>query len=291
MLEGKVAIVTGAGRGIGREHALLLARCGARVVVNDVGGSPEGIGGERRPADDVVGEIEAAGGEAVANFDDISSWEGGEAIVQQALDTFGDLDVLVNNAGILRDRTIVKMPEEDWDTVVRVHLRGHFVPLHFAARYWRDQTKAGADRHRAVVNTSSESTLLANPGQANYAAAKAGIASLTTVAAKELARYGVRVNGILPRARTRLTEEFLEHEVPEPGAFDRLAPANVAPFVAHLASDRCPWTGELFVVGGGTIQRVVPWHLDADHQVVRTDRPWTVDDVAEVARSLVPDEG
>src|SRR5919106_3120748 len=205
-LNGRVAIITGAGRGLGREHALLFAEQGAKVVVNDLGGDIHGEGADRAPAQQVVDEIEKMGGEAVANVDSAADWDGAQRLIQTAVDTFGDLHVLVNNAGILRDRVIVNMTEEEWDSVIHVHLKGHFCPTRHAAAYWREQSKAGKEVKASIVHTSSTSGLLGNPGQANYGAAKAGIASFSVITAQELGRYGVRVNCIAPAARTRLTE-------------------------------------------------------------------------------------
>src|SRR4030081_3087555 len=197
-LDGRVAIITGAGRGLGREHALLFAQEGAKVVVNDLGGDINGTGEDRAPAQQVVDEIKAAGGEAVANVDNVADWDGAKRLIDTAIETFGDLHVLVNNAGVLRDRVLVNMSEQEWDSVIHVHLKGHFVPTRWAAAYWREQTKSGREVKAAVVNTSSTSGLLGNPGQTNYGAAKAGIAAFTTIAAEELVRYGVRVNAIAP---------------------------------------------------------------------------------------------
>src|SRR5438128_7196784 len=209
-LDGKVAIVTGAGRGIGRCEALLLASEGAKVVVNDLGGDWAGEGKDDRPAQQVVDEIKAAGGEAVANYDDVGSWEGAQKLVQQAIDTFGELNILVNNAGILRDKMSFNMDESDWDAVINVHLKGHFVPSRFAGAYWRQKTKDTGDPVNAkVINTASESGLYGNAGQLNYAAAKAGIAAMTIVLARELERFGVRVNAIAPVALTRMTEDLM----------------------------------------------------------------------------------
>src|SRR3712207_4681351 len=205
-LDGRVAIITGAGRGIGREHALLFAAEGAKVVVNDLGGAMDGTGDDRTPAEQVVDEIKAIGGEAIANADNVADWEGGQRLINSAIETFGDLHVLVNNAGILRDRVLVNMTEEEWDAVIHVHLKGHFVPTRWAATYWRERFKAGNEVKASVINTSSTSGLLGNPGQTNYGAAKAGIASFTIICAQELIRYGVRSNCIAPAARTRLTE-------------------------------------------------------------------------------------
>src|SRR5881397_3133035 len=205
-LDGRIAIITGAGRGIGREHALLFAGEGAKVVVNDLGGAMDGTGDDRTPAEQVVDEIKEMGGEAVANADNVADWEGAQRLINAAVETFGDLHILVNNAGILRDRVLVNMSEEEWDAVIHVHLKGHFVPTRFAAAYWREQTKAGNTVKANVINTSSTSGLLGNPGQTNYGAAKAGIGSFSQIAAQELSRYGVRVNCIAPAARTRLKE-------------------------------------------------------------------------------------
>ena len=206
-LDGRVAVITGSGRGIGREHALLFAAEGAKVVVNDLGGSVDGSGDDRTAAQQVVDEITAAGGQAVANGDDVTDWDGGKRLIDSAIEAFGDLHVLINNAGILRDRVLVNMSEEEWDSVIHVHLKGHFVPTRHAAAYWREQTKAGREIKAAVVNTSSTSGLLGNPGQSNYGAAKAGIGAFTTIIAEEISRYGVRVNAIAPAARTRMTEQ------------------------------------------------------------------------------------
>ena len=214
-LDGRIAVITGAGRGIGRAHALLFAHEGARIVVNDLGGAEDGSGADAGPAQAVVEEIKAMGGEAVANTDNVADFAGAERLIQSAVDAFGDINVLVNNAGILRDRMLVNMSEAEWDDVIRVHLKGHFAPLHFAAKYWRDQSKAGRDVNAAVVNTSSTSGLFNNPGQANYGAAKTGITSLTIIAQKELGRYGVRVNAIAPAAFTRLIATIPGREGPE----------------------------------------------------------------------------
>src|SRR4051795_7116646 len=236
-LDGRVAIITGAGRGIGREHALLFASEGAKVVVNDLGGAMDGSGSDATPAQQVVDEIKKMGGEAVANADNVADWEGGQRLVNAAVEAFGDLHVLVNNAGILRDRVLVNMTEEEWDDVINVHLRGHFIPTRYAAIYWREQAKAGTPVLANLVHTSSTSGLLGNPGQTNYGAAKAGIASFSIICAQELARYGVRSNCISPAARTRLTESTpgLGEMVQPPAdgsVFDVWDPANVSPLVA-----------------------------------------------------------
>jgi NAD(P)-dependent dehydrogenase (short-subunit alcohol dehydrogenase family) len=235
--DGRVAIVTGAGRGIGRGHALELARQGARVVVNDLGGSVEGTGADAGPAQLVVDEIRAAGGEAVANTDDVSDWSGAQRLVAGAIDAFGTLDIVVNNAGILRDRMLFNMDEAEWDAVIRVHLKGTFAPMRWAAEYWRAEHKAGRPVDARVINTSSTSGLFANPGQSNYGAAKSGIATLSIIAAKELGRYGVTVNAVAPGARTRMTENLGGGmPAPEPGEWDQRAPDNIAPVVTWLAS-------------------------------------------------------
>ncbi|MCB0965910.1 MAG: SDR family NAD(P)-dependent oxidoreductase [Ilumatobacter sp.] len=277
-LDGRVAIVTGAGRGLGREHARCLAAHGVRVVVNDRGTTNEGTGLDCSPAQAVVDEIVAAGGEAVANCVDVATWEGGEAIVQAALDAFGDLDILVNNAGILRDSTIVNMSEDDFDEVLRVHLKGHAAPTKYAATYWRQQHKDGVERRRNLVHTGSTSGIYANPGQSNYGPAKSGIVTFSQIAAAELAKYGVVSNCVLPGARTRLTlaspglPEIME--APADG-FDQWDPANVSPLVAYLAGANCPFTGESFYVQGGTVRRLEPWSLTG--QSIEHPVRWTVE--------------
>jgi NAD(P)-dependent dehydrogenase (short-subunit alcohol dehydrogenase family) len=288
-LDGRVAIITGAGRGLGREHALLFASEGAKVVVNDLGGDQAGGGADATPAQQTVEDIRAMGGEAVVNGENVADWEGARRLVEQAVDTFGDLHVLINNAGILRDRVVVNMTEDEWDSVVRVHLKGHFAPTHFAANYWRDQTKAGREINAAIVNTTSTSGLFSNPGQANYDAAKSGIATLTQVLAKELVRYGVRANAIAPGARTRLTlstpglgEAIAE---PEDGSFDAWSPANVSPFVAYLCTAECTISGETFVVRGGSVQRVQTWTRAEE---IEKDGRWTIEELADRAKELVP---
>ncbi len=292
-LDGRVAIITGAGRGIGREHALLFASEGAKVVVNDLGGAIDGSGDDRSPAEQVVDEIKAMGGEAIANADNVADWEGGKRLIDSAVDAFGDVHVLVNNAGILRDRVLVNMTEEEWDAVIHVHLKGHFVPTRHAAAYWREQSKAGKEVHASVINTSSTSGLLGNPGQTNYGAAKAGIGAFTVICAQELGRYGVRVNAIAPAARTRMTESTpgLSDVIkaPEGGAFDVWDPANISPLVGYLATERCPVTGKVFFVQGGTVRLFQPWTMTETIQ--RQDR-WTVADLeAEMPKlGVIPEE-
>jgi NAD(P)-dependent dehydrogenase (short-subunit alcohol dehydrogenase family) len=288
-LDDRVAIITGAGRGLGREHALLFADEGARVVVNDLGGDIDGTGADRAPARLVVDEIEAMGGEAVANVDSVSDWEGAQRLVNTAIETFGDLHVLVNNAGILRDRVLVNMTEQEWDAVIDVHLKGHFCPTRFAANYWRERSKAGNEVKAAIVNTSSTSGLLGNPGQANYGAAKAGIAAFSNIIAQELGRYGVRSNTIAPAARTRLTEQTpgLEDAVkkPEdPDAFDTWDPANVSPLVGYLATEECPFTGTTFFVQGGVVRVFQSWTMT--ETIDKGDR-WTVAELQQEMKKLL----
>ncbi|MBJ8344613.1 SDR family oxidoreductase [Antrihabitans sp. YC2-6] len=281
-MENRVALVTGAGRGIGREHALLLAKLGASVVVNDLGGSNEGTGSDVGPAQEVANEIVAAGGKAVANTDNIATWDGAKKLVDQAISEFGGLDIVVNNAGILRDGFVASMDEAQWDSVIAVHLKGHFSVLRHAAGYWKEQSKAGKSVNAAVINTASASgTFMPNAGQSNYGAAKAGIAALTEVAALELERYGVRVNAIAPVARTRLTlatpgmGAIFAEEVPE-GEFDAFSPANIAPIVAYLADEKCPLTGKVLAVQGGAITLLKGW---SSVETVEVDGPWQLDEL------------
>jgi NAD(P)-dependent dehydrogenase (short-subunit alcohol dehydrogenase family) len=268
VLDGKVAIVTGAGHGIGRGEALELAAQGAKVVVNDVGGTASGEGADQRPADEVVEVIRSAGGEAVANYDDVADWEGAGRLVAQTYEAFGGHDVLVNNAGIIRDRMIVSMTEEDFDSVVRVHLKGTFVTTHHACVRWRQRTKDGEQVRAAIVNTVSSAGLQGNVGQANYGAAKAGIAALTVIASLEGSRYGVRANAVAPGGVTRLTGGVLKDvEIKEPDAYteySRLNPQNSAPMVAWLASDQALHvTGQVFRAVGANIAHYEPWRLGA----------------------------
>lgn len=286
-LDGRVAVITGAGRGLGREHALLFAAEGAKLVINDLGGGPDGSGSDATPARQVVEEVRAAGGEAVANSDDVTSADGAQRMIQQAIDEFGALHVLVNNAGILRDRTIVNMTDGEWDDVIWVHLRGHFMPTRAAAQYWREQSKAGNSLQPSLINTTSTSGLFNNPGQSNYGSAKTGIATLTIIAQQELGRYGVKANAIAPAARTRLTvatpgisEDVLR--APAEG-FDAWDPANVAPFVAYLATADCPIRGRIFYVAGGGIHLFQPFAIIDS---ITKEGRWTVQELATEAARL-----
>ena len=257
---GRVVIVTGAGRGIGRGHTLEFARHGASVVVNDVGTAVDGAGTSSQPAAQVVEEIVALGGRAVANTDDVADWEGARRLVDQAIDTFGGLDVVVNNAGIVRDRVLVNLEEADWDAVIRVHLKGAFCPTRWAARYWRERSKRGETNDARVINTTSAAGLYGNAGQTNYSAAKAGLTGFTASAAIELARYGVTVNTIAPAGRTRMTEQVFQ-EIPKPDGFDPLDGDNVAPFVVWLGSPESRGvTGRVFEVVGGKVTVAEGWH-------------------------------
>ena len=281
-LEGRVAIITGAARGLGREHALFFAAEGARVVVND---RPDSAGA----AKEVVEEILASGGSALANTDDVADWSGGRRLIDETVEAFGDLHVLVNNAGVLRDRSIVKMTEAEWDEVIDVDLKGHFVPLRHAAEYWRDRAKAGTTVQACVINTSSTSGLFGNPGQANYGAAKAGIAALTVIAALELGHHGVRVNAVAPAARTRLTESApglgdIVAPPDDPGRFDEWDPANASPLVAWLSGADCPVTGYVFQCFGGTMAPLGGW---SPKPGISREERWTIEAIdSELPRVL-----
>jgi NAD(P)-dependent dehydrogenase (short-subunit alcohol dehydrogenase family) len=284
-LEDRVAVITGAGRGIGREHALLFAREGAKVVVNDVGIGHNAAGQDIGAAQSVVDEIALAGGEAVANTDDVSSFDGAGALVAQAIRAFGRLDVVVNNAGILRDAFLTRMTEEQFDEVVAVHLKGHFAVLRHAVAHWRERDKAGEPVKGSVINTASASgTHMVLPGQANYGAAKAGIAAMTLVAAAELARIGGRANAIAPAARTRLTIDVpgqvgeMMAQPAGPDGFDVYDPANISPLVAYLAAEDTDVTGQVFHVQGGEIVALEGWRMGP---ALTSDGPWTIADIAE----------
>jgi NAD(P)-dependent dehydrogenase (short-subunit alcohol dehydrogenase family) len=277
LLEGRIAIVTGAGRGIGRAHALELARQGAKVVVNDLGTSGSGEGAASEVAHEVVAEIEALGGEAVANGADVADFEQAEAMVRQAIDTFGGLDILVNNAGFVRDRMLVNTSEEEWDAVIRVHLKGHFAPLRHAGAFWRAESKEGRQPVARVINTSSGAGMQGSIGQTTYSTAKAGIAGMTLVAAAELGRYGVLVNAVAPVARTRMTE----------GAFDTSAmpdPADNSPIVAWLASADCDVTGRVIEIEGGQICVEEGWRHGPREDL---GRRWEASEVGDAVRRLV----
>jgi NAD(P)-dependent dehydrogenase (short-subunit alcohol dehydrogenase family) len=281
-LEGKVAVITGTGRGIGRSHAVRFAAEGAAVVINDLGGANDGSGADAGPAQQVVDEIVAAGGRAVANTHNVGDWNGAKGLIEQAVNEFGRLDVVVNNAGILRDSFVAGVTEAEWDSVIAVHLKGHAAVLHHAAAYWKARSKAGEAVTASVINTASASgTFMVNPGQANYGAAKAGIAALTAVAAAELDRYGVRVNAIAPVARTRLTlatpgmGAIFAAEVPE-GEFDAFHPDNISPLVAYLASDECSISGQVFAVQGGAISQVTAMQIG---ETIESDGPWQIADI------------
>jgi NAD(P)-dependent dehydrogenase (short-subunit alcohol dehydrogenase family) len=290
-LEGRVAIVTGAGRGIGREHALLLAGEGAHVVVNDVGKTLDGAEEAETRAEKVVTEILQQGGSAVASRSDIADWVQGKDLVDEAVDTFGRLDVLVNNAGIVRDAVLVNMTEADWDAVLNVNLKGHFVPTRWAAKYWRAESKAGRDVAASLIHTSSGSGLTGNPGQANYGAAKAGVAGFSLICAKELGAYGVRSNCLVPTARTRMTEAtpWLSDRIKPPedaGAFDPWDPANMSPIVGYLAMADCPFTGCTFSVRGGSIRLMNTW--SPGEGVKKDDGGWQVMELADQLGPMVP---
>jgi len=287
MLEGKVAVITGAGRGIGREEALLFAQHGARVVVNDLGGEWDGTGRDTRAASEVVEEITASGGEAIPHFEDVSEEDGASSLVGAALDRWGRLDVVVNNAGILRDRMVFNMSVEEWDAVIKVHLRGHFLMTQRASAHWRERTKSGEPTTGRIVNTSSTSGLLGNAGQSNYGAAKAGIAAFTQIVAMEVQRYGVTVNAIAPGARTRLTEKTFGDMPEATQGFDPLSPANIPPLVVFLASDAAAGiTGQVFGIAGGLVELYQGWIPVAS---LAKEERWTPEELAQRAAELFGD--
>lgn len=289
-LEGRVCVVTGAGRGLGREHALLLAAEGARVVVNDLGGATDGTGADQGPANDVVDEIRAAGGVAIANTDSVTDWTGSRRMIRSAIEEFGQLHVLVNNAGIIRNRVLVHMTEDELDSVLAVHLKGHLAPAKWAAEYWRHEAKAGRLVDASIINTASGS-MLGTPGFSSYGTAKAGIAAATLTMALELERYGVRANAIVPIARTRMAQhaDHITAMVEAPSSaegFDLHDPANVSPLVAYLASAGCPFTGGVFHVGGNEVGLFRGWSLRAEDLVV-TEGRWSVDALVAEAPKLL----
>ncbi|MFT7646025.1 MAG: NAD(P)-dependent dehydrogenase (short-subunit alcohol dehydrogenase family) [Candidatus Poriferisodalaceae bacterium] len=278
LCEDRVVIVTGGARGIGREHCLMLAEHGAKVVVNDLGGARDGTGADLGPADEVVKEIETMGGEAVANGDDVSDWEGAQRLINTAVETFGDLHGVVNNAGILRDRMLVNMTEAEWDAVIQVHLKGTFAPARWAGAYWREKAKAGEPVSGSIVNTTSVSGIYGNPGQTNYGAAKMGIAAFTIIAARELLRYGVRVNAVAPGALTRMTEDLGMGEASEE-AQAQMHPRFIAPIVTWLMSDDSKdVTGRVFEASGHVLAVANTWHRGPTHEAV--DDPTQIGDVA-----------
>jgi NAD(P)-dependent dehydrogenase (short-subunit alcohol dehydrogenase family) len=284
LCENRVVIVTGGARGIGREHCLMLAENGAKVVVNDLGGARDGTGSGLGPADEVVQEIQAMGGEAIANGDDVSDWEGAQRMINMAVEHFGDLTGLVNNAGILRDRMLVNMTEEEWDAVIQVHLKGTFAPARWAAAYWRDKVKSGEEVNASIVNTTSVSGIYGNPGQTNYGAAKAGIASFTVIAARELQRYGIRVNCVAPGALTRMTEDLGMGSASEESKA-QMHPRFIAPIVTWLQSaESADVTGRVFEASGQLLGVANGWHRGPAVDAV--DDP---NEIAEIARQLVRD--
>jgi NAD(P)-dependent dehydrogenase (short-subunit alcohol dehydrogenase family) len=281
-LSGRVAIVTGGGRGLGRAHALALAAHGARVIVNDLGGDVQGEGREPTPAQQVVAEIRKAGGEAAVSGHDVSDWGEAEALIGMTVETFGDLHIVVNNAGILRDRTLANLSEAEWDAVIRVHLKGHAATTRHAMAFWRERSKAGREVKASLIHTTSLAGLVGTFGQANYAAAKLGIVALSRVAAVEGAKYGVRSNAISPSARTRIETSL---KPPPPGVFDVFDPANVSPLVVWLASPDCPATGQVFQAYGNRVEVLAPTAIAAD---LRTEGRWTVEALDRALAGRLP---
>ncbi len=286
LCEGRVAVVTGAGRGLGRAHALELGRHGARVVVNDLGVSANGSGLAEGPAHEVASMVRAAGGEAVVSFDDVADWDGAKRLIDTAVNAWGQLDVLINNAGFVRDRMLVSTSEDEWDAVVRVHMKGHFAPTRHAIAHFRERAKTGQTLHARIINTTSGAGLLGSVGQAAYSAAKAGIAALTLVEAAELARYGVTANAIAPAARTRMTEATFADMMRKPeSGFDAMAPENVAPLVAWLASVQSDVvTGRVFEVSGGAIGLAEGWRVGP---VAKQDACWEANELGGVVGALL----
>jgi NAD(P)-dependent dehydrogenase (short-subunit alcohol dehydrogenase family) len=291
MLDGKIAIVTGAGRGLGRSHALLMAQEGASVVVNDLGGEWDGSGADPKVAAEVAQEINDFGGQAVANGDDVADWEGAQRLINQAIETYGRLDILMCNAGFVRDRTVFNMTEDEWDDVVRVHMKGHFVPTRWATAYWRERFKeTGQPVGGRIVYTASEAGLYGNAGQSNYSAAKAGIAALGIVVAREMKRYGVTCNTINPRARTRMTVNTFgaDRLTGKPGEFDSNDPDNVSPWIAYLCTDEAAdITGQTFVCGGDQVMWMETWHRIG--RVSKGRDRWTVAELSQARKELFGD--
>jgi NAD(P)-dependent dehydrogenase (short-subunit alcohol dehydrogenase family) len=281
-LSGRVAIVTGGGRGLGRAHALALAAHGARVIVNDLGGDVQGQGRDPTPAQEVVAEIREAGGEAMVSGHDVSDWSQAEALIGAAVESFGDLHIVVNNAGILRDRTLANLTEAEWDAVIRVHLKGHAATTRHAMAWWRERSKSGQEVKASLIHTTSLAGLVGTFGQANYAAAKLGIVALSRVAAVEGAKYGVRSNALSPSARTRIETSL---KPPPPGVFDVFDPANVSPLVVWLALADCPATGQIFQAYGNRVEVLAPTTIAAD---LRTEGRWTVDALDRALAGRLP---
>lgn len=282
-LKNRIAIVTGAGRGLGRAHALALAAEGAKVVVNDLGGDLQGNGADLTPAQSVVAEIEAAGGEAVVSGHDVSDWAGAKAMIELAVERFGELHVLVNNAGILRDRLFANMDESEWDAVIRVHLKGHAAPSRHAMAYWRERAKAGHAVKASVVHTTSVAGLLGNFGQANYSAAKLAVVALARTMALEGAKYGVRCNAVSPSARTRIETSL---KPPPPGEFDVFDPANVSPVIAWLATEDCPASGQVFQAYGNRVAVIQPTAIALD---LRGEGRWSVEEIGKALAGKLPE--